>query len=626
MNGVGEARKRSRLVLRALTFLVLLAIGLAIRGWAVLQWETNVDSDEAIFGLMALHIGKGEYVPTVYGTQHLGSIESYTAALFIKGLGFHVVAFRAGSYLFLASFLLAHAWYVSRTWSSSAALVSLTFAAVPGFHILSWTYQPLGAYAALLLIGTLILIISESRAPTMEGSARSHALLGFLTGVGLWGNQMMVVYLIAAVFPILLTSHEWIRLRHRLSQSISSRLGLEPLELFPSMALAVGALCLVAFFSSGCSPPWQFERLASLARVMVATVFGAVGLGMFIVSERRRAIARNIGVGTVGFGLGFFPLWYGWVTGYQEPISSIRPSCPTGIVSRIQLLVEEILPELLGVRAIGELRTIGVGQQIASMVVVILTILAVLWFSWHYRQSLWSLVSLRANTKSDRHRGLTLGLLFITPLFLAVVGANTVDIHSIRYLLVAWQALTILLGLFATRLIQLPWALRVTVLVGWVGFIGISNIAYAKSQWPVKYTRFDQAAMEELESYLEEERVTAGFADYWGAFVFDFLTEERLVFAPYNGLDRIPGYTEKARTAERIAFVFPSKQRPTAGEGIEELRDWLERENRVSGEGPTFGWIIESLVRYEVESRRTVAHWDVWILAANTASSEASTP
>ena len=37
------------------------ALALAIRGRAALQWEADFDSDEAIFGLMALDIADGEY-------------------------------------------------------------------------------------------------------------------------------------------------------------------------------------------------------------------------------------------------------------------------------------------------------------------------------------------------------------------------------------------------------------------------------------------------------------------------------------------------------------------------------------------------------------------------------------
>ena len=33
----------------------------------------------------------------------------------------------------------------------------------------------------------------------------------------------------------------------------------------------------------------------------------------------------------------------------------------------------------------------------------------------------------------------------------------------------------------------------------------------------------------------------------------DFLTQERIVLAPYNGLNRIPAYAEQARSADRVA-------------------------------------------------------------------------
>jgi len=59
---------------------------------------------------MALDITEGEYVPTVYGTQHLGSIESYIAAFNFRIFGFDVVAFRAAGLALMALFFLAHTW------------------------------------------------------------------------------------------------------------------------------------------------------------------------------------------------------------------------------------------------------------------------------------------------------------------------------------------------------------------------------------------------------------------------------------------------------------------------------------------------------------------------------------
>ena len=596
-------------------FVVLFALGLAIRGWAALQWEANFDSDEAIFGLMALDIAKGEYVPTVYGTRHLGSIESYIAAFNFAILGPDVLPFRAASLLLMLLFFLAQAWYVRRSWGTWAALIGLGFAAVPGFHILSWTHQPIGAYAALLLLGTLILILARRIGSESRGSAIAILAMGLVIGLGLWSNQMILTYVIAAAFPLFSNSTEWGRLRRRLAHFIRTRVGLRPSEVAPTLVLGLGAVGVAAFFSSACEPVWQFERLAQLAKLVLAGVGGGVALGMFWVSIRKRELLTRAVLVTAGFAVGYSPLWSAWVTGRQRQLSVIRPSCPTGIITRAQLLIEQILPELFGIRSFEQMREMGAPALLASGAVLFLSFLPIAWFIWHFRQPLWALISWNPAAGPDANESIVLGVLLLLPLALSLLGSNTIDVHSIRHLILTWQAMTIVIGICATRIPAIPTTVKAVVLAAWVGYVGVSTIGYAKTQWPTKFTRFDREATAQLEAKLASAGVSAGFADYWGAYALDFLTQERIVLAPYNGLDRIPAYTEQVKLAERVAFVFPVNRRPKGGLAMERLQEHLALEDPISGEGPAHGWLRESLDQYSVESRESVAYWDVWILS-----------
>jgi hypothetical protein len=609
---MGQIGRRRELV--CFSFVVLLALALAIRGWAALQWEANFDSDEAIFGLMASDIAGGEYVPTVYGTRHLGSIESYIAAFNFKLFGADVLPFRAASLTLMALFFIMHAWYVRRAWGTWAALVSLGFVAVPGFHILSWTHQPIGAYAALLLLGTLVLILARRIGTETQRPAIDFPAMGLIIGLGLWSNQMILAYVAAAAFPAFVNSHEWGRLRQHLAKFVHTRVGLQPSELAPTLVLGLGAVGVAAFFSGACEPVWQFERLAQLGKLALAVVGCGVALGMFWVSLRKQLLLARAALTTAGFAVGYSPLWLAWVTGQQRPISVIRLSCPTGVISRAQLLVEQILPELFGVRPLGDIREMAKLPLLASGVLLLLSIVAIVWFVLYIRRPLWSLISWRAAEDRGASDSLTLGLLLLLPLALSLLGNNTIDVHSIRHLIVTWQAMTIVIGVCVTRINSIPPAVKAVVLVAWAGYFGISNIAFAKTQWPAKFTRFDRAATMQLETYLTSAGTSAGFADYWGAYALDFLTQERIVLAPYNGLNRIPAYTEQVKLADRVAFVFPMDRRPGDGLVIVRLRDYLALENPVSGEGPAHEWIRQGLDAYQVVGRQTVGYWDVWIL------------
>ena len=117
--------------------------------------------------------------------------------------------------------------------------------------------------------------------------------MGLVIGLGLWSNQMILTYVIAAAFPaVCRNSTEWGRLRRRLAHLIRTRVGLRPSEVAPTLVLALGGVGVAGLSSSGaCEPVWQFERLAQLAKLLLVVVGGGIAVGMFWVrhSEERQS-------------------------------------------------------------------------------------------------------------------------------------------------------------------------------------------------------------------------------------------------------------------------------------------------------------------------------------------------
>jgi hypothetical protein len=593
----------------------LIPLGLATRVWAASRWSENFDSDEAIFGLMSLHMKGGEFVPTIYGTHNLGSIESIVGATLTKWLGVDVFVLRLSALLMIGAFLAVHVWYVWRTWGRAPALMSAAFLALPGFHILSWTYQTIGAYAALLMLGTTFLLVGVTHPSTERTRLMKALLLGFLAGLGFWSNQMMVVYVVAVVLPALLSSQEWGKLRDRFRSFIKQRIGLPESELMLVMVMGLMGIGILAFFSGACEPTWQFARAEGIARAILVLIAGSSLLAFFVMSSKRaNLLARSAGA-TVGFLLGFSPLWISWLAGIEKPVSVIRRSCLTGIINRSQLLGEQILPELAGVRTVRQLPSLGLGEQAMWIGIVCIAILATITFLWRNRHNLWAVLSLRPIQGEDAQRVVTLFVLFAGPLLLSLLGNNTADLHSIRHLIVSWQAMAIISGVYLYRVMQNRRLLGTLLFVGWAGYVGLSNLRYANQNWPRKFTAFDKEAISELEGYLEREADGKGYADYWGAYAIDFLSEEAIILAPYNGVNRFPSYTAEVEAAVRKAFIFPIERSPEGELTIDTLRSFLGQENLVSGEGPASAGILDGLDGAQVESRGQVAHWEVWVVA-----------
>ena len=82
--------------------------------------------------------------------------------------------FRAASLLLMVLFFSGAGMVRPPLMGTWAALIGLGFAAVPGFpHPRVGTHQPIGAYAALLLLGTLILILRVAHSdPISQDPAR----------------------------------------------------------------------------------------------------------------------------------------------------------------------------------------------------------------------------------------------------------------------------------------------------------------------------------------------------------------------------------------------------------------------------------------------------------------------
>jgi hypothetical protein len=606
------SRKRERLW-RVLLSLAI-ALGIGARVWAATQWPANFQSDEAVFGLMARHILAGNFTPTLYGPAFLGSIESIIAAGFMSVLGPTVMAFRMSALLLFAAFFVLHAIFTTRYFGYPIAFVSLLFLALPGFHVLEWTYQPIGAYGAMFVIGTLLLLVAVPDLSGRQPRMIRAAAVGVLAGLGLWANTTMILYLVAIGLVTFLSSDEWRATHARLSQ-FADRVVMIPLsEWMPVAILAVGSLGVLALFSGACRPEGLYAAIASAARVaLIVLVLGVVILAAFH-SKRLVQLGLEVGAGCVGFALGYSLLLYRWFTQGIRPYWAVYSSCPTSAASRAKLLLEEILPALWGIPTYDRLQQMAGPRLFLWIIIAVLTITAIGLVIWWNRVSLWRIASFSPIQSSARPLGVII-LLLAAPILVSLLAGNTVDLYSIRHALVAVPASAIVFALFLARVSG--WRRTAGLLIGvcWIPTVGIANLVYANSNWYVKFTRYDPPAVSTLESYLLGQGIRYGYADYWGAYTLDFVWSERITIAPYNGIDRYPAYSSEVESSSVQAFIFPHGNAPAPTARMDDLLAFLGRENLTSGEGPASDTVRKRLEIQKVASVREIASWDIWIVA-----------
>jgi hypothetical protein len=181
-------RHRARLILSAIVL-----GGLLLRVYLLITRLNGVDSDEAITGLMAVHILGGERPLLYYGLNYYGPLDSYLTAPIFAVFSSQAILLKIvpliSSLIFVVSiYLLGKSLY-----SETIGLYSALFAAFPPLML-----QTLGLYANAdyilpLVFGTFSLYLFD-RFRKKPGWVVGMAI-GALLVVGFWIHPIMAYYL-----------------------------------------------------------------------------------------------------------------------------------------------------------------------------------------------------------------------------------------------------------------------------------------------------------------------------------------------------------------------------------------------------------------------------------------------
>jgi hypothetical protein len=590
---------------------LIIALGVGIRIWAAAQWSGNFDSDEAIFGLMARHINEGELPVYYYGQHYMGSVEAFLAAGMIKLFGSGVFPLRLGSVLLFGIFLLLHAKLVRKLWGNRAAIISLLVLAIPGWWILNWTYRPVVNYGTLLLLGTLTLLFTQTHSKIQKVWSWKLLALGFTCGLGIWTHPMFTFYLVPIGIVFILGSPEW----EYLSAKLGNRRHAVRWFILP------GAMCLIvlALFSNGWEPTKLFQPLKLLSFTLLAVTTAAFALLFWRVSHRRSDLLRSAMFLAMGFILGNFPQWGGWLLGGIRPGVLSNPSTPGGIITNLGLLTQQMYPSLWGLpplvrlsgfnpaidalwqRPFWQLVLWGLASNLITWAVVV--------YHWKGRKSTSSMITLSPLQKEDQS-SLLLILLFAFPLLACLFSGNTDSIWSVRYLIITWQAGSIMLALFLTRLYDR------SKQIAWIGVLvcvllpGLYNTLDIRSRWRA-FPLYDAQVVEQLENYLSQKDIRGGYADYWFVYALDYLTEERFNLTPYNGIARVPSYENTTDTTSIQAFILnqmvSEKTVSDTACTLEELARGLTKASWANRD------VVNRVEKASLQERKMVGNWYVWL-------------
>ena len=209
---------RSRFSL-SLPLLLCLLIALLLRIWLTYYTHGIIDGDEAMVGIQAEHILRGEHPIYFYGQAYMGSLEAYLVAILFAIAGPSVWALRAEPIL-LSLVVVALTWKFAGMLAEAAQLppfatqifktVAALFAAIPPLYDTVLELRTLGGYIETFILMLLLLmsVYKLTRRWHMGASKPELALrwlgIGFIVGLGFWVDPLIASAVAAAAIWILI--------------------------------------------------------------------------------------------------------------------------------------------------------------------------------------------------------------------------------------------------------------------------------------------------------------------------------------------------------------------------------------------------------------------------------------
>ncbi len=220
---IAASQKKSRhpwrpRVRQALPLVFCLLAALLLRILLVVHTNGVVNGDEALVGIQAEHILRGEHPYYYYGQPYMGSLEAYLMAALFAIAGASAWTLRAEPIL-LSLVVVWLTWRLAGMLADAAQLpgyakivfqtVAALFAAIPPLYDTVQQLRTLGGYIETFILMLLLLLsaLQLTRRWQAGASQKEIALrwagIGFIIGLGIWVDPLIISAVLAAAVWIL---------------------------------------------------------------------------------------------------------------------------------------------------------------------------------------------------------------------------------------------------------------------------------------------------------------------------------------------------------------------------------------------------------------------------------------
>ncbi|HEY7020513.1 MAG TPA: hypothetical protein VH349_05310 [Ktedonobacterales bacterium] len=494
---------------------VSLRLTLAALGWPA------TDSDEATFGLMALHISEhGAHPIFFYGQNYMGALEAYFAAGAFRLFGPSLFALRLSTIALSVGFLICVYLLARLLYRQALALATLALLAIGSHVALLLQVFTNGGYADTLFFGALLLLLATLLARPENAALTkrlwrllAYGVWGLAAGLGLWSDVLILPFILTS--GLLLLAFRWRELLRGMGAAVVA-------------GIVIGAFPLIAFAATGNNP---FQGAAAVQQVANATQGGALALyagqvaGTFLVS-----------LPEISGGAALCPISRAesWPLAHASPATL---ACTT----------------VHGFWSLGYLALLGAALIVGAR-------------AW---RAAWPQMRRDEPDTSERAQlvipmgrfALALSAALTLAFYISSPVAARAPQVVMRYLVGLTLATPVLLAplwRWATSSAGKAWmgrlALGVVSLAYLLGLVGVLQA--------IPDARVEAQRQERVLSSLDRLGVTAIYTDYWTCDRLAFLSHERIVCATLNpelqpDLDRYTPYRERVAVTPDAVYLFP---------------------------------------------------------------------
>jgi hypothetical protein len=489
------------------------------------------NSDAAIIGLMGKKLLEGRGFDVFFwGQNYVGPLTSmFVAAAGALTGGVNALALRLGTFVEVLLGIVLTVWAVARVSRRASVLTAVALVITPPV-ILRMMITPLGAEMAFLMAAALAAVVVQHLTAVAGRGWLSHTLgqvfFGLLAGIGWWMNQQVVFTLFAAGVilalrsPALVAASRHLRMRDRILLR-GDRLGWRRLpgvaEAFALLSTAAGALVLAFVMVADLTPleplPFIVGRVAdgllllAIPHLLLPLVLGEWRQWHVPRDARTRYEIRAIAFFVLGSLIGYAPVLLGAIFGWYERtyVFAFQAAWPADMLQQTGSLFREVLPHTLGADA---------------------SILGVLWLLGGL--ALAGFAAMRARREPARFF-LLLAVLGNAAFFIVTRGGKPHYFISTVGFLLALIALGAVDAWDRRALARR--ALAIAVLAA-----GLLSMTFAARSW--HRNLLDEPDPMPLLARVEAAGCAVTYADFWVAYRYRLLDEERRAWIPYQSQNR----------------------------------------------------------------------------------------